>query len=899
MSKYEQELEKSSETSSQRNGKPKDEGRVKHVVLRTITGDVASIPIGEQLEHEAEYWCRRLDSRNRLNEVDRKKMRLEAVERLAELGIGEESLSQMGECGVVQVTIPFDESDLAPRDFKDDKSKLAVEAALEMPWEYVLSAATKPYRRFPLCVVRHIEGNNAAMERARPATSYAFIETAPADFKGFYDFTSERALVEGAFSRQKSVELPVSPTLAEIRSAFAEKPPRAVHITGVDCRLGYQLKQEVAAAEELLKPPAKSDPEESPKPGAGRPVIDENRNQPVVAGGAILSKKSSSGATASSSAKYSTSAKEGAGKSEAEKSYDVVDGLYFSKDNKAEVADFRTIAEALTGSKEKPQLIGFNCEYSGVRIAPWCVAQGAREAIGIQNSLDDEIAERFFIRFYQQWLDWRQDSLAAFIAAWEFIKPMGESVKGTGIILWLNSNLFARRSGSAGIEPSIEGIKEVHRRLKLDKVAHTQVEKLADPGKHSIKDLVQVKVKPPKLITPCMLHYGESVLNRLEFIFLNLDSDDDRPVECIREIDVEVTLKVGSEEFPYRTRVSLGKDHPKLELTNDNLVATNENPAGGIKVPLTSDLLQSASDNIRASIFVNVEWHGQTLKKHTYSVEIAPVNEWRLNEKDSLLQPMFMQPRDVAVKDIVIAGQKYLSCLEGNAKWGFRGYQADDIEPQMSAIWHALLYDFRLDYVSPPPSYNEGSQRLRTPSQVLREKRGTCIDLAMLYASCLEWIELYPVIFNSTKHTFVGCWRYDVSPEDPELVPKNAETGEEILSYTKFFENQKTGEYAKGINSIDKHPWVIKPNEFDILCDLVYQGAIIPLETVCVTEYKLYEFARSYAIGYFLEETEDSMIRSKNLEASKHDGFYPGEFESFIDVLSSRKRLQPLPLSQV
>ncbi len=64
----------------------------------------------------------------------------------------------------------------------------------------------------------------------------------------------------------------------------------------------------------------------------------------------------------------------------------------------------------------------------------------------------------------------------------------------------------------------------------------------------------------------------------------------------------------------------------------------------------------------------------------------------------------------------------------------------------MQAIWTALVNEYRLQYINPPPAYSEQSQRLRTPSDILASNSGTCIDLALLLASCLEYIDIYPVV---------------------------------------------------------------------------------------------------------------------------------------------------------
>jgi len=375
------------------------------------------------------------------------------------------------------------------------------------------------------------------------------------------------------------------------------------------------------------------------------------------------------------------------------------------------------------------------------------------------------------------------------------------------------------------------------------------------------------------------LHYGESVLKSLYFLFKNLTPTDECPVECINGIDVEVTLTVGQETYPYRTQISLGVDHPNIELTNRRLIATDENPPGGIQVPLTSGLIQSADDNIRGSLFVHIEWEGQVLQHHTYSVNIAPVNEWRLGAKDSLLQPMFVQPRDNAVKEIIKKAEKYLQCIEGDTDASFCGYQAENVEPQINAIWSALVLDFEISYVSPPPSFNVGTQRLRTPSQILNEGRGTCVDLALMVASCLEWIELFPVVINTQKHSFVGCWKYDSENHTHE------EYGWEIQCYQMFLEQHKKGMHK--LESNRGYPWVFTADHYSIFYDLIYKESIIPMEAVSITEGKLYSAAKAYAVSYFEED---------NIYGNEE--FDPGKFESVTDVLRSRHFLQPLPLAK-
>jgi hypothetical protein len=68
--------------------------------------------------------------------------------------------------------------------------------------------------------------------------------------------------------------------------------------------------------------------------------------------------------------------------------------------------------------------------------------------------------------------------------------------------------------------------------------------------------------------------------------------------------------------------------------------------------------------------------------------------------------------------------------------------------------------------VNPPPTYAQRAQRLRTPTDVLRTKSGTCIDLALLFAACLEYVDIYPVIFLLPGHALPGYWVGDARHAD-------------------------------------------------------------------------------------------------------------------------------------
>src|SRR5205823_551536 len=160
---------------------------------------------------------------------------------------------------------------------------------------------------------------------------------------------------------------------------------------------------------------------------------------------------------------------------------------------------------------------------------------------------------------------------------------------------------------------------------------------------------------------------------------------------------------------------------------------------------LTSSLMRSLQESAHTGMLVEVKCDGQEKFQDTFRVTLLPVDEWRDDDENRQWLPSFVLARDPAVARIIQSAQRYLRALSDDNAAGFDGYQADEdgVDLQMQALWWALCCDHPLDYINPPPTFTKASQRLRVPSQVLQAGRGTCIDLALLLAACIEHVDMY------------------------------------------------------------------------------------------------------------------------------------------------------------
>lgn len=115
---------------------------------------------------------------------------------------------------------------------------------------------------------------------------------------------------------------------------------------------------------------------------------------------------------------------------------------------------------------------------------------------------------------------------------------------------------------------------------------------------------------------------------------------------------------------------------------------------------------------------------------------------------------------------------------------GYQSKNREDVWAQVSAIYSAIGAA-GLHYSEPPASFSEDGQKIRTPDRVLSGGVATCLDLAMLVASCIEQAGLNPVVLIKKGHAWVGCWLVNTSSptpafDDGQAVRKQVARGELI-----------------------------------------------------------------------------------------------------------------------
>ena len=114
-------------------------------------------------------------------------------------------------------------------------------------------------------------------------------------------------------------------------------------------------------------------------------------------------------------------------------------------------------------------------------------------------------------------------------------------------------------------------------------------------------------------------------------------------------------------------------------------------------------------------------------------------------------------PNDPSVETLIRKAADYTD--SGIMTNGYGGHVGDDngaVWDRLQAIWQAEK-DYDLTYVSTWVSFAPGDvQRIRLPAEVLDQEGGNCIELALLYASAAEALDLEAALILIPGHAFVG-----------------------------------------------------------------------------------------------------------------------------------------------
>ena len=238
--------------------------------------------------------------------------------------------------------------------------------------------------------------------------------------------------------------------------------------------------------------------------------------------------------------------------------------------------------------------------------------------------------------------------------------------------------------------------------------------------------------------------------------------------EDITDIQVKITC---DPEFAnnWEHKIELIPKSQSLELDVKNL-------------KLSARFLSELTERISGELSLTISSNNEILLKDNYTVDILAYDQWNGIGTLPEMLAAFVTPNHPELSKIIKSASEILKRWTGDPSFdAYQSLNPDRVKKQMAAIYEAIA-GLGIVYCSPPASFEREGQRIRMCDTIFSQKLATCIDMAILYASCLEAVGLNPLLTVIKGHAFVGCWLVDQTfpdsvNDDVSLLKKRTASG--------------------------------------------------------------------------------------------------------------------------
>ena len=256
-----------------------------------------------------------------------------------------------------------------------------------------------------------------------------------------------------------------------------------------------------------------------------------------------------------------------------------------------------------------------------------------------------------------------------------------------------------------------------------------------------------------------------------------------------------------------------------------SIAPQGEHTLSHIDLRLSASGLFELTERIDGALSITVSGEEGLLAQEKRDLAFLCYDEWSGSNTFPEFLSAFVTPNHPYITEIIKKAGLLLAGWSGTPS--FTGYQSknpNNVRKQMAAIYGALQQE-NIDYCVPPASFEEYGQKVRLGGTIKEQKLGTCLDLSLLYAGCLEAAGLHPMVVIIKGHSFVGCWLEDDSfaecvQDDVSALTKRIAQGinEICVVETTAFTTGAGKDFESAVTSAENH--LRKVEDFRYLIDV-------------------------------------------------------------------------------
>ena len=281
-----------------------------------------------------------------------------------------------------------------------------------------------------------------------------------------------------------------------------------------------------------------------------------------------------------------------------------------------------------------------------------------------------------------------------------------------------------------------------------------------------------------------------------------------------------------SEDWHQLKVIVTGEMIQEAEVAIDIIPAKQTIRVTDIQVMPDIDKLRELTESVDTKFQIVVQENGSEVLSKDYPLRLLAFDEWPGIGLAPEILAAFVTPNAQEISRVKVHAAQFLEKLTGSS--ALDEYQTQDpnrVRAQVASIYEALRSE-QLIYSAPPASYEKNGQRVRLVDKVISEKLGTCLDLSLLFASCLEGCGLHPILVLQQGHMYIGCWLvdkyyYQTVCDDMSLLSKSIADGISEMVLVEATDIASSGKVSFE-EAVDHavHHIVAEENKFVLFCDI-------------------------------------------------------------------------------
>ncbi|MBR6053648.1 MAG: hypothetical protein IKP55_07750, partial [Clostridia bacterium] len=241
--------------------------------------------------------------------------------------------------------------------------------------------------------------------------------------------------------------------------------------------------------------------------------------------------------------------------------------------------------------------------------------------------------------------------------------------------------------------------------------------------------------------------------------------------------------------------------------------------------------LTAAQDTVvRVSLLLD----GETVADVESTVRLLAYDEWAGAKLFPETTGAYVQPGHPYIADLMkLAGSELKHLSRESSFPGYKKKDPGSVLKQMEAIFLSLQGEkFRVKETT--AGYDDPGQRIRLPETLkVRRECGT-LDLALLFAACLEAADLNPIVVFEKRTCYVGVWLIDTFfsesiQDDATQLTKRTADGIEELAFVSLAGFSEKSDFGAAVASANAR--LSDEDRFWFALDLrrVRAGGILPM----------------------------------------------------------------------